>query len=67
MAADKNGDGRIDADELQALLKRHKSSFTDREIADIGAAAAQTRRRGLAGRDGAAAAVSRRSRRRRGR
>jgi len=36
MAADKNGDGRIDADELQALLKRHKSSFTDREIADIG-------------------------------
>jgi hypothetical protein len=36
MAADTNGDGRLDADELRELLKRHKASFTDKEIEELG-------------------------------
>ena len=36
MAADKNGDGRLDAEELRALLKKHRGTFTDKEVEDLG-------------------------------
>jgi hypothetical protein len=38
MEVDANGnpDGRIDADELKALLKRHNTTFTDEEIIELG-------------------------------
>jgi len=36
MAADKNGDGRIDSEELKALLKRHRATFTPKEVEDLG-------------------------------
>eukprot|EP00550_Attheya_septentrionalis_P013567 CAMPEP_0198305932 /NCGR_PEP_ID=MMETSP1449-20131203/58155_1 /TAXON_ID=420275 /ORGANISM="Attheya septentrionalis, Strain CCMP2084" /LENGTH=467 /DNA_ID=CAMNT_0044008477 /DNA_START=70 /DNA_END=1473 /DNA_ORIENTATION=- len=34
--ADVNHDGRIDADELKQVLRRHKGAFTDSEILEIG-------------------------------
>lgn len=36
MEVDRNSDGRIDAEELKALLRRHSSAFTDEEIIEIG-------------------------------
>ena len=35
MAADKNGDGRLDAEELRALLKKHRGTFTDKEVEQL--------------------------------
>jgi len=36
MEVDANSDGRIDAEELKQLLKKHNSSFTDEEIIELG-------------------------------
>jgi len=36
MEVDANSDGRIDSEELKALLRRHSTSFTDAEIVEIG-------------------------------
>jgi hypothetical protein len=36
MSVDKDGDGRLDADELKQLLRKHMASFTDDEIVEIG-------------------------------
>jgi hypothetical protein len=36
MQADKNGDGRIDAEELKTLLRRHNATFTNKEVEDLG-------------------------------
>jgi hypothetical protein len=36
MEVDANSDGRIDAEELKQLLKKHNSSFTDEEIYELG-------------------------------
>lgn len=36
MAVDANSDGRIDAEELKQLLKRHSASFTDEQVIEIG-------------------------------
>ena len=35
MAVDANSDGRLDADELKALLRRHDDVFTDEEILEL--------------------------------
>lgn len=35
MSVDANSDGRLDADELKALLRKHSSAFTDEEILEI--------------------------------
>jgi len=35
MEADRNHDGRINAEELKVLLKKHRSTFTDKEIEEL--------------------------------
>ncbi len=37
MSVDVNSDGRLDADELKQLLRKHKATFTDEEIIEIAA------------------------------
>lgn len=36
MVADVNHDGRINSEDLKQLLRKHKSSFTDKEIEELG-------------------------------